>query len=196
MDRGYLDFARLDRIAKAGAFFVIRAKKGLRSARLFSHPVDFIDHVLGGPTTGGDDPGKLRRIKCYDAKNNRLFVFLTNHFELPVLTISHLYASKSNGSAAGSSKTCGSKPFMAPVTTRSKPRSGSLWHIYVLVATVKKELDLPKSLYEIPQILSAAPFEQEPLQERLVKYYDSNQNSYDSNQWSLWSLRLDTTDTK
>jgi hypothetical protein len=91
----------LDRIAKAGAFFVIRAKKGLRWARLYSHPVvlttsGVCDQTVhpAGATTRQDDPGKMRRIKFYDAQNNRLFGFLTNHFEPPALTIAQLYAQR------------------------------------------------------------------------------------------------------
>jgi hypothetical protein len=40
MDRGYVDFARLYRFVLAGAFFVTRAKEGLRINRLESRPVD------------------------------------------------------------------------------------------------------------------------------------------------------------
>jgi hypothetical protein len=101
MDRGYLDFTRLYRIVQAGAFFVIRAKRGLKLARLYSRPVDFATGVRCDQTvrpTGGDTrhgyPAKLRRIKFYDAANDRTFVFLTNHFELPAATIAALYAKR------------------------------------------------------------------------------------------------------
>jgi hypothetical protein len=40
MDRGYVDFARLHRFVLAGAFFVTRAKAGLRLNRLESRPAD------------------------------------------------------------------------------------------------------------------------------------------------------------
>ena len=40
MDRGYLDFARLYRLASAGAFFLIRAKSNTQYRRLYSRPVD------------------------------------------------------------------------------------------------------------------------------------------------------------
>jgi len=55
MDRGYLDFARLYRIAGAGAFFVIRAKRGLKLARLYSRPVDFASGVRCDRATIGHD---------------------------------------------------------------------------------------------------------------------------------------------
>jgi hypothetical protein len=40
MDRGYVDFDRLYRFVLAGAFFVTRAKAGLRIHRLESRPVE------------------------------------------------------------------------------------------------------------------------------------------------------------
>jgi hypothetical protein len=101
MDRGYLDFARLYRLVRAGAFFVIRAKRGLKLTRLYSRPVDFATGVRcdqtvrpTGVDTRHDYPAKLRRIKFYDATNDRMFVFLTNHFELPAATIAALYAKR------------------------------------------------------------------------------------------------------
>ena len=40
LDKGYIDFGRLQRIAASGAFFVTRAKDNLRFARQGSRPVD------------------------------------------------------------------------------------------------------------------------------------------------------------
>jgi Transposase DDE domain len=40
MDRGYLDFSRLDTLHQAGAYFVIRARKDLRFVRYVSQPID------------------------------------------------------------------------------------------------------------------------------------------------------------
>jgi hypothetical protein len=46
MDRGYLDFKRLNSIHKAGAFFVTRAKNKLLFERRYSNPVDKTTGVL------------------------------------------------------------------------------------------------------------------------------------------------------
>ena len=80
MDRGYLDFARLYRLVHTGAFFIIRAKRGFKLARLYSRPVDFATGVRcdqtvrpTGVTTRRDYPAKLRRIKFYDAANDHTF---------------------------------------------------------------------------------------------------------------------------
>ena len=69
MDRGYLDFARRQRIHQAGAFFVTRAKKNFRCARRYSHPVDKATGlrcdqtvVTTGIPAQHDYPVPLRRI--------------------------------------------------------------------------------------------------------------------------------------
>jgi len=97
MDRGYLDFARLYRLALAGAFFLIRAKSNTRCRRLYSRPVDNSTGlkcdqtiVLTGTHTPRYYPEKLRRIKYDDATTDKTFVFLTNNFSLSALTIADL----------------------------------------------------------------------------------------------------------
>ena len=195
MDRGYLDFARLYRITQAGAFFVTRAKKGVKLARLYSHPVDFATGVRcdqtvrpTGATTRRHYPAKLRRIKFYDAPNNRTFVFLTNHFELPAATIAALYAKRWQIELffRWIKQNLRIKTFYGTSDNAVKTQIWIALCVYVLVAIVKKELHLEPSLYEILQILSVTPFEQIPLHELLTKAYDPIGNPYDRNQLSLW----------
>jgi len=195
MDRGYLDFARLYRLALAGAFFVTRAKKGVRLARLYSHPVDFATGVRcdqtvrpTGATTRRHYPAKLRRIKFYDAPNHRTFVFLTNHFELPAATIAALYARRWQIELffRWIKQNLRIKTFYGTSDNAVKTQIWIAVCVYVLVAIVKKELHLQPSLYEILQILSVTPFEQIPLPELLAKAYDSTRNPYDCNQLPLW----------
>jgi hypothetical protein len=195
MDRGYLDFARLYRIVQAGAFFVIRAKRGLEFARLYSRPVDFATGVRCDQTvrpTGVDTrreyPAKLRRIKFYDAPNNRTFVFLTNHFELPATTIAALYAKRWQIELffRWIKQNLRIKTFYGTSDNAVKTQIWIALCVYVLVAIVKKELHLEPSLYEILQILSVTPFEQIPLHELLTKAYAPTRNPYDCNQLPLW----------
>jgi len=195
MDRGYLDFARLYRIVQAGAFFIIRAKRGLKLARLYSRPVDFATGVRCDQTvrpTGVDTrheyPAKLRRIKFYDAANDRTFVFLTNHFELPAATIAALYAKHWQIELffRWIKQNLRIKTFYGTSDNAVKTQIWIALCVYVLVAIVKKELKLEPSLYEILQILSVTPFEQIPLHELLTKTYDPTRNPYDCNQLPLW----------
>lgn len=98
MDRGYIDFARLHALHMSQAFFVTRAKANLRYRRIHSRPVDKATGLrcdqtirLTGTEASQDYPIQLRRVKFYDAKNDKLLVFLTNNFDLPALTIAELY---------------------------------------------------------------------------------------------------------
>ena len=195
MDRGYLDFVRLYRLVQAGAFFVTRSKKGVKLARLYSHPVDFATGVRcdqtvrpTGVTTRRDYPAKLRRIKFYDAPNDRMFVFLTNHFELPAATIAALYAKRWQIELffRWIKQNLRIKTFYGTSDNAVKTQIWIALCVYVLVAIVKKELKLEPSLYEILQILSVTPFEQIPLHELLTKTYDPTRNPYDCNQLPLW----------
>ena len=195
MDRGYFDFGRLYRIAQAGAFYIIRAKQGVKFARLYSHPVDFATGVRCDQTvrpTGVDArhdyPAKVRRIKFYDAPNNRTFVFLTNHFELPAATVAALYAKRWQIELffRWIKQNLRIKTFYGTSDNAVKTQIWIALCVYVLVAIVKKELHLEPSLYEILQILSVTPFEQIPLQELLTKAYDPTRNPYDCNQLPLW----------
>jgi len=98
MDRGYVDFGRLFELSQCLAFFVTRAKSNLQFRRLYSHSVDKTTGlrcdqtiVLTGFYSRKDYPAKLRRIKYRDAETGMVFVFLTNNFSLPALTIAKLY---------------------------------------------------------------------------------------------------------
>ena len=101
MDRGFIDFSRLYHLHNAQAFFVIRAKKKLQYRRLYSHEINKEtglrcdqNIVMTGTNTQNSYPVPLRRIKFYDAEQDRLFVFLTNNLDLPAITIIQLYKSR------------------------------------------------------------------------------------------------------
>lgn len=97
-DRGYLHFARLYSFSQNASFFVIRAKSNLAFTRQESLIVDKSTGlradqriVLQGPKSSIEYPDTLRRIRFFDQENQRTFVFLTNNFLLPALTIPRLY---------------------------------------------------------------------------------------------------------
>jgi hypothetical protein len=101
MDRGYIDFARLHGLHQAQSFFVVRAKSNLQFRRVYSRPVAKETGLrcdqtiqLAGRKSQRDYPGHLRRVKFYDAGNDKRLVFLTNHFDLPALTIAELYRAR------------------------------------------------------------------------------------------------------
>ena len=98
MDRGYLDFERLYVLDQASAFFVIRSKINIKARRLYSRPVDKSTGlrcdqivVLTGQDTPDYYPDKLRKVVFYDKEQNKRFIFFTNNFQLPALTITQIY---------------------------------------------------------------------------------------------------------
>ena len=101
MDRGYLDFARLYTLNLCLGFFVIRSKTNLKFQRIYSHLIDkstglMCDQtiVLSNSDSAKDYPEKLRRVRYYDAENQKNLTFLTNNLTLPALTIALLYKSR------------------------------------------------------------------------------------------------------
>ncbi|MDR4471077.1 MAG: IS4 family transposase [Nitrospira sp.] len=172
MDRGYLDFSRLYSLCLNAAFFVIRGKSNLQFQRLYSRPVDKqtglkCDQtvVLTGFYAAKDYPDKLRRIKYYDEQTDKTFVFLTNNFSLPALTIADLYRCRWQVELFFKwiKQHLRIKSFFGTTENAVKTQIWIAVSVYVLVAIIKKRLHLDASLYTILQILSVTIFEKMPL---------------------------------
>lgn len=98
VDRGYTDFNRLYNIHKAKAFFITRAKDNFNFSRVSSVSVKKKSGVMSDQTIRlngfyalRDFPVRMRRIKFYDAENDRVLIFLSNNFELKATEIAQLY---------------------------------------------------------------------------------------------------------
>ena len=190
MDRGYLDFARLYNIQQSSAFFITRAKSNFDFKRLYSQHVDkttgiLCDQiiVLKGFYTKKDYPDKLRRIRYYDAGNNKTMVFLTNNFDLPALTIAELYRCRWQVELFFKwiKQHLRIKAFYGTSENAVKTQVWIAIAVYVLVAIIKKRLELEQSLYTILQILSITLFEKTLLSQAFargnyIKEYDVNYN--------------------
>ncbi len=172
MDRGYLDFSRLYVMHQSRAFFVIRAKKNFDCRRLYSRPIDKstglqCDQVimLNGYYAHKGYPEKLRRIRYYDAENNKRFVFLTNNFDLPALSIAELYRCRWQVELFFKwvKQHLRIKKFYGTSANAVKTQIWIAISAYVLVAIIKKRLNLDISLYTILQILSVSLFERTPI---------------------------------
>ena len=176
MDRGYTDFARLYMLNLGAAFFVIRGRSDLKFRRLYSHPVDkhtglkcdqsvFLSHFYGAKNY----PDKLRRIKYYDEKTDKTFVFLTNNFSLPALTIAELYRCRWQVELFFKwiKQHLRIKSFFGTSENAVKTQIWIAISVYVQVAIIKKRLHLDASRYTILQILSVTIFEKMPLNKAL-----------------------------
>jgi hypothetical protein len=195
MDRGYVDFARLYRFVLAGAFFVTRAKAGLKINRLESRPVEEgtgvrSDQVvwLTLPKSIERYPERFRRVSYKDPETGKALVFLTNNFDLPALTIARLYKSRWRVELFFKwiKQNLRIKHFFGTTDNAVKTQVWIAICVYVLVAIVRKELGLELSLSQILQVLSVNVFEQAPLAELVAKTASQNEITDSRNQLMLW----------
>lgn len=172
LDRGYLHFERLRRFTQAGAFFVSRSKTNTRY-----QVVDVMDCAndaqiikdewvaLNGKFTSRTYPMTLRRIEYFDETQQRAFVFLTNNFSLAARKIADLYKSRWQVELFFKwiKQHLRIKSFVGNSINAVKTQIWIAVCAYVLVAIVKKRLEIDASMHTILQILSLTLFETIPL---------------------------------
>ena len=197
MDRAYLDYARLYRITQAAAFFVTRTKKNTQFRRIYSHKVNRSTGIIAdqtitltGVTSCDDYPEKLRRIAFRDPTTNKRLVFLTNNFSLASQTIADLYKSRWQIEIFFKwiKQHLRIKAFFGTSDNAVKTQIWIAISVYVLVAIVKKELKVQRSLYEILQVLSLTLFEKTPLLQAIQAEIDASEQVADHNQLKLFDL--------
>jgi hypothetical protein len=195
MDRGYIDFDRLYQLHEAKSFFVTRAKSNLKAQRRYSHPVDrstglICDQtiVLTGFYSKQDFDTPLRRVRFKDPTTGKRLVFLTNNFILPALTIADLYRCRWQVELFFKwiKQHLRIKVFFGTSENAVKTQIWIAVSVYVLVAIVKKRLNLSASLYEILQILSLTIFERISLDQLLSKIVTENIDEVSLNQLNLF----------
>lgn len=177
MAQGYLDFGRLFKLHQAGACFVTQTKRGMNARRAYSNKSDRSTGVicdqpirLNGFYVSQEYPEHLRRLRFKDPENGKTLVFLTNNTTLGALTIAALYKKRWQVELffkwikqhlcikrfLGASENAVKRNFY-PST--GKTQIGCVVSTYVLIAIIKKELQLNVPLYTILQILSVSIFE-------------------------------------
>jgi hypothetical protein len=173
MDRAYLDFECLYRFHCEGAFFLMRTKKNLRVRRRYSHPVSDRTRigcdqtvVLMRDVVRHKYPSPLRRVRVRDPDNDQSIVLLTNHFALPAPTLGALYRHRWQIEIFFKwiKQHLRIKAFFGTSPNAVKTQIWMAVAVYVLIAIVRKRLQLTVSLYELLQILSVTLFEQTPLE--------------------------------
>ena len=197
MDRGYLDFARLHALHQAGAFFVIRARSNLKYRRLYSRPVDKTTGLRCDQTIAltishslHEYPERLRLVRFFDAEHDTRLVFLTNQFLLDAVTIAALYKSrwKIELFFKWIKQHLRIKAFFGTSENAVKTQVWIAISVYVLVAIIKKRLNLKPSLYTILQILSVTIFEKPPVFQALMETELVDENAENDNQLTLFKL--------
>lgn len=197
MDRGYVSFKRLYAIHQAGAFFVTRALPGMDARRVYSRPVDrstglVCDQsvLLNGPISKLYYPDHLRRIRFKDPVSGKSLVFLTNHTGLPALTIAALYKSRWQVELFFKwiKQHLRIKRFLGTSENAVKTQIWCAIATYVLIAIVKKELQLDASLYTCLQILSVSLFEKTEIKQALQTQNPGDSDSINPNQLILFNF--------
>lgn len=197
MDRGYVDYARLHALHLSGAFFVTRARSNMDFRRVYSAKTDrstglVCDQTiaLNGFYAKQDYPTHLRRVRFKDPVTGKTLVFLTNQMTLPAATICALYKNRWQVELFFKwiKQHLRIKRFFGTSENAVKTQIWIAVSVYVLVAIVKKRLNLDVSLYTLLQVLSVTLFEKMPLQQALAVGDSTSSEGVDTNQLNLFTI--------
>ena len=197
LDRGYVDYRRLYLITQALAFFVTRAEQNTRYRRCAGRGVDPATGLrcdqtirLTGPKSSRRYPAPLRRIHYFDTEKALRLVFLTNNFQLHALVIAQLYRARWQVELffRWIKQHLRIRAFYGTSPNAVKTQVWVAISVYVLVAILKKQLQLDLSLYKILQILSVTIFEKSPISLAFSQYNDRVLEPESSIQLDLFNI--------
>jgi len=197
MDKGYIDFQRLYNLNQGNAYFVTRAKTNMKFRRVYSNKVNKTDGVLCDqiivlttPKTQGKYPDKLRRVKYFNSEINKKFVFITNNFSLPSITIANLYKQRWQIELFFKwiKQHLRIKSFYGTSPNAVKTQIWIAVSTFVLLAIIKKQLKIEQSLYTFLKVISISIFEKIPIKQLFDDSDYINDNNRDSNQLFLFDL--------
>lgn len=197
IDKGYIDFERLFTLKNKNAFFITRAKNNLASKRIYSHDVSKYEYIkydqtvkLTGVKTSTLYPEQIRKIKFVDKENNKELIFLTNNFSLDADMIARLYKDrwKIELFFKWIKQHLRIKSFYGTSENAVKIQIYSAISVYVIIAIIKKKLNIAESLYTILQILSINIFSKVFINQLLNKNCNLNQNYQSRNQLFLFDF--------
>ena len=135
-------------------------------------------------------PEPLRRIRYYDEENDRRLVFLTNNMQLPAVTIAELYKSRWQIELFFKwiKQHLRIKSFFGTSANAVKSQIWIAISVYLLVAILKKELGIDRTLYEILQVLSLTQFEKTPINQVFENKNYNTETTPSHNQLTLFDL--------
>jgi len=134
-------------------------------------------------------PDPLRRVRYHDVERDKRLVFLTNNFLIPAKTIANIYRSRWQVELFFKwiKQHLRIKSFFGTSPNAVKTQIWTAVSVYLLVAIVKKRLNLPGSLHTILQILEVNLFEKIPISQ-LVNETINHENEHDEdNQLNLFT---------
>jgi len=197
MDRGFVDFARLAVITENLAYFVVRARGNLVYRRRSYRSVDRATGLRSDQTimlairhSAQRYPHPLRYVSFYDTNRARRLVFLSNNFRLPALIIAQLYKCRWQIELFFKwiKQHLRIKAFYGTSANAVKTQIWIAIGVYVLIAIIKKQLRIDRTLSEIQQILSTTAFEKRPLYQLLTENQPQEETCVCANQLNLFDL--------
>ena len=197
MDKAYIDFGRLYRMHRAGAFFIMRAKENFKFVRLNARQVDKSTGIKCDQTVRLKNykvslayPEVIRRLKYYDEEIEMEFVFITNNFEISALDVARLYKYRWTIELFFKwiKQHLKVKAFWGYSFNAVKTQIYIAMITYLLVALVKHQLKLKQTQYEILQILSISLLCKTPLLELFSNSYPQYVKEQEDSQLSIFDL--------
>jgi hypothetical protein len=200
VDRGYGDFARLHRFTRGLAFFITMARKRLDYKRQSWRRLSEEQTSAGlrsdttirlcGVKSALRYPQALRRIGYYNRNWKKRVVFLTNNFKLPALTIAELYSQRWAVELFFKwiKQNLRIKAFYGNSINAVKTQVWVSVIVYLLVAIIRKELKISRSMSDLLQILSLTLLQKEPLSAEFFEDTDHERNIENRNQLNLFEL--------
>ena len=172
VDRGYLDFERLQTLHQGQVSFVIRAKDNLRYTWVASREVDKATGlrsdqsiVLATPKSKLAYPDRLRRVSFRDPETDKFLVFLSNRFDLPALTIAEIYRNRWRVEIFFKwiKQNLSIKHFFGNSINAVKSQIWIAVCVYLIVIIARKRLNLPASPPLLLNIFEVNMFEKTPI---------------------------------
>lgn len=196
-DMAYISYERLYKIHQSQAFFITRCKINMACRRVYSRPVDKTTGIkydqsvaLVNPIPKKLYPELLRRIKYTDPETNKTFIFLTNNFDHDPITIALLYKErwKIELFFKWIKQHLRIKAFYGNSPNAVQLQVWIAISTYLLIAIIKKRLQIEQNLYTLLQAFSLSLFEKTPINELFEKTNYTLGQSKDTNQLNLFDL--------
>jgi hypothetical protein len=197
IDKGYIDFGRLYSLHLNKSYFITRAKTNMQFRRIYSHQIDKSTGLICDQTitlrnysVSKDYPEKLRRIKYFNDEKNKRFVFITNNFSLPAITIANLYKQRWQIELFFKwiKQHLRIKSFYGNSPNAVKTQIWIAISTFVLLAIVKKRLKIDQTLYTFLKVLSISIFEKTPIFQLFTNDNYTIDDHDDPNQLILFNL--------
>ena len=172
MDRGYNDYSWYKQLTEKGIFFVTRLKTNARyrvvkrrSVRADSGLTSDQTIEFTGSQTARKCPIRLRRIGYRDPKTGRHYVFLTNHFKLAAKTIADIYKARWQVELFFKwvKQNLKIKSFIGTSKNAVLTQIWIALCVYLLLAFLKFQSKLGKSMQQILRLLQLNLFEKRDL---------------------------------